>query len=270
MVWARIDDRANGNAKLLALSDSAYRMWAAGLIYCQSNLTDGHIPTHAIATFGVRGKPLSKFSNELTASLAAGKGPLWHVVEDGWMVHDYLDWNDSKVEVMTGRAATRERKERHKNASGTRSGTVQGTVQAGTTTTTTTDLSKNQKGPTAPTRELLTRFDDRHFERFGTRVGFNGAKDSKRMADLWRQRQGDPVTVEMLIDAFFQSRDKFILEAGFTVGVFISQIGKLVTRVPRETAPTEHWEDECKRLHGGTCGNPSFHWAKRDYGTHTA
>lgn len=109
MVWARIDDGANSNAKILALSDPAFRLWACGLIYCQANLTDGFIPSHAVKAFGVRAANVAKITLELTQSLIPGKSPLWHVVTGGWQVHDFLDWNDSRDDVIAGRERAKQR-----------------------------------------------------------------------------------------------------------------------------------------------------------------
>lgn len=110
MPWGRLDDKANGNAKLLALSDSAWRMWGCGLIYCQNNLTDGFIPSFAIDAFGVRAKNKQAVADELCRSLVPGKGPLWHKVDSGYQVHDYLDWNDSRESVEKQRLAALQRK----------------------------------------------------------------------------------------------------------------------------------------------------------------
>jgi hypothetical protein len=111
MPWARIDDRANSDAKLLALSDSAYRLWVGALIFCQANLTDGFIPAHAIETFGVRAKNKAPLVRELTASVL-GKRPLWQEVEGGWQFNDFLDWNDSREVVLAQRAKGKSRVDR--------------------------------------------------------------------------------------------------------------------------------------------------------------
>ncbi|MEO8483095.1 MAG: HNH endonuclease signature motif containing protein [Acidobacteriota bacterium] len=110
MPWARIDDNAGGHAKLLALSDGAYRLWVAGLIYCQRNLTDGAIPRHVIPTFGVRAKNVQLLiAHELCASLVPGRSPLWHITETGYQVHDFLDWNESREAVSIGRLTAKQR-----------------------------------------------------------------------------------------------------------------------------------------------------------------
>lgn len=118
MAWARLDDQANGNGKLLALSNAAWRLWGCGLIYCQANLTDGFIPDHAIETFGVRFRDRRERRNaveELQKSLVPGKGPLWHRVDGGFQVHDYLDWNDSREEILKARAQGKARLDRFRN-----------------------------------------------------------------------------------------------------------------------------------------------------------
>ena len=112
MPWGRLDDRANGNAKLLALSDSAWRMWGCGLIYCQFNLTNGFILSHAIQTFGVRARNKEAIAEELCSVLVPGKGPCWEKTAGGYQVHDYLDWNESREQIEKDRAVGRERLER--------------------------------------------------------------------------------------------------------------------------------------------------------------
>lgn len=117
MAWARLDDRANGNAKLIALGNVAFRLWACGLIYCQANLTDGVIPEHAIPTFGVRATPAQRrtaINDELCQSLVPGKGPMWQRTKGGYEVHDYLDWNDSRETILVGRAQGKARLDRFK------------------------------------------------------------------------------------------------------------------------------------------------------------
>jgi hypothetical protein len=114
MAWARLDDRANNNAKLLALSDGAHRMWTCGLVYCQDNLTDGFIAESAIRAFGVRA-PLKKIVEELCAVLVPGKKPLWHKVSGGYQVNDYADVNDPATTVKKKREQTRERVKRFRS-----------------------------------------------------------------------------------------------------------------------------------------------------------
>jgi hypothetical protein len=114
MAWGRLHDRANGDAKLLALSDAAWRMWGCGLIYCQNALTDGFIPEHAIHAFGVRARNKDAIADELCRVLVPGKAALWERVDGGYQIHDYLDWNDSRADILAGRARGRRRVAHHR------------------------------------------------------------------------------------------------------------------------------------------------------------
>jgi hypothetical protein len=109
MPFGRLHEEAAGDSKLLALSDAAWRMWGMGLIYCQKNLTDGFIPAGAIFLWGVRAKRLHLVADELCAAQVPGKAALWSKAEGGYQVHDYLQWNDSKDEIVKMRADAKDR-----------------------------------------------------------------------------------------------------------------------------------------------------------------
>lgn len=109
MPFGRLHEEAAGDSKLLAISDAAWRMWGMGLIYCQKNLTDGYIPAGAIFVWGIRAKQPHRIAEELCTPQVAGKAALWERAADGYQVHDYLQWNDSKDDILKGRADGRER-----------------------------------------------------------------------------------------------------------------------------------------------------------------
>jgi hypothetical protein len=105
MPWVRIDDHAMEHPKVAGLPDGAFRLWVAGLSYCQKYLTDGFISD--VALRGLRAFT-PKRRGEL---LAAG---LWRDAQGGITVHDYLDWNDSRAHVLSSREQARERLKKHK------------------------------------------------------------------------------------------------------------------------------------------------------------
>jgi hypothetical protein len=79
--------------------------------------------------------------------------------------------------------------------------------------------------PYALLREWDRRFEVAHP---GTRYVFAPGKDAKMM-----QRAATAIGAEevvKLMDLFFASTDRFILEAGHTIPVFVSQINKLLQR----------------------------------------
>ena len=71
----------------------------------------------------------------------------------------------------------------------------------------------------APTRALLTEFDRWHrLICDGVPAVIHGGKDAKLIAGLYRTH-GEDLVRELMAD-YFQSRDAFIQQAGYTVGVF--------------------------------------------------
>jgi hypothetical protein len=85
----------------------------------------------------------------------------------------------------------------------------------------------------APTRELLEMFDKWHVQVLGVKAVIHSGKDAKLIAGLWRSHGLGMVTD--LMQDFFQSDDAFIRSNGYTVGMFVSQAGKLIAR--RQQAP---------------------------------
>lgn len=117
----------------------------------------------------------------------------------------------------------------------------------------------------APTRELLSYFDALHLEHLGERAVITGAKDAKILADLFHSHGLD--RVKELMALFFQTDSEFVREAGYTVGVFRSQMPRLIVK-SRQFRPkivaTKDWRDECDALHGGRCTNVFFHEAMKE------
>lgn len=94
--------------------------------------------------------------------------------------------------------------------------------------------------PRAPTKALLSEFDRLHVERVGKPAHITGAKDAALVAKICT-RYGEDET-RRLMRAFFDSPDPFIRDGGYTVGVFWSQVGKLLAataRLPSASKPRE-------------------------------
>lgn len=87
-----------------------------------------------------------------------------------------------------------------------------------------------------PTRELLTHFDRKHVELTGERAVIIGGKDAKLLVGLCASH--GPARVIELIDLFFASDDPWLVEAGYTVAVFVSQCGKLIARQRLAAGPS--------------------------------
>lgn len=101
MAYAQIHTVALRHPKVLRISDTAFRLWVAGLAHCQEHLTDGAVDAAALWTFGVRHEP-----SHVAELIDAG---LWHRDGDNYEVHDYLDWNESRVIVLGRRSKAKDR-----------------------------------------------------------------------------------------------------------------------------------------------------------------
>ena len=148
MPWVRLHDGLMQHAKIAALSDGAFRLWIVGLCYCQSALTDGFIPNEVIPRDASR----VRYVRELTRSKLPGRAALWKVVRGGFQVHDYLQWNDGRREILQKRASHAARTRRWRDG---RDASRDASPDAFETrsqrdTTTTTTIKDKSSGAAAP------------------------------------------------------------------------------------------------------------------------
>lgn len=115
---------------------------------------------------------------------------------------------------------------------------------------------REQTSARAPTGELLRYFDACHVERVGVRAVIRRGKDAALLAALCRSH-GEGLVKE-LIGEFFASRDPWIRDHGYSVGVFVSQASKLLAVRARNARPRS-WIEACEELHGGTCRDSVAH-----------
>lgn len=98
MTWLRLDDKMSRHAKIVGLTDPAFRLHIHALLYCAEQATDGRVLSAAAPTLSAhRNKPA--LIKEL---VDAG---LWETLVGGWEIHDFLDWNPSKEETEKKRDA---------------------------------------------------------------------------------------------------------------------------------------------------------------------
>src|SRR5262252_8022739 len=125
MPWAQLDDHFHDNPKILETSLPAVGLYAIGLSYCSAQLSDGFIPRVVVS--GRRGS--------VAAARELIEHRFWEPVEGGYRIHDYLDWNKSREQVLAERAAAAERKRSSRRTSGDRpAGVTQGVRQMSGTT----------------------------------------------------------------------------------------------------------------------------------------
>lgn len=107
MPWVRVDDQFTEHPKAVGRSPIALTIWLSAMCYAGRNLTDGAIDAAMIP----------RLANALPKACQSGaeelvKAGLWERTETGYMIHDYLDYNPSREEVLAKRAKDSARKGR--------------------------------------------------------------------------------------------------------------------------------------------------------------
>lgn len=107
MSWLKLDDRYPDHPKLQALGDdydAGLSLDIRGKCYASANLTDGFIPERV-------------FRHEKAMIARLVEVGLWHEVDGGYVIHDFLDYNPSRAEVLAKREAWRTRQAKSRGMS---------------------------------------------------------------------------------------------------------------------------------------------------------
>jgi hypothetical protein len=117
MTWLRIEPGILEHPRFAGISDRALRLWLEAVTYCARNLSDGCVP-NARAML-----PQCKRKLRLDPVAELEQRGIVSMRKNGsMMVHDYLDYNPSKQQVLAERAKRNERvqrwRDRHGNAVG--------------------------------------------------------------------------------------------------------------------------------------------------------
>lgn len=114
MTYLLLEGEFAENTKIQGLSDKAFRLHVTGLTHCARNLTDGaisEIDLRKLAAISAIARPNVVITQLQTAGL-------WEPNGSGWIIHDYLEHNPSRRELLEKRAKARSRKRRWRNAQG--------------------------------------------------------------------------------------------------------------------------------------------------------
>lgn len=113
MAWIRLSDDYIYHPKFTRLSHLAFRLWHEGMAYCRKLLTDGAIPRRALKDFKYATRAAV---DELSTPASLGIAPLWLPTDDGFRVHDYLDWNPSREDDQRDREGAKKRMRRYRGS----------------------------------------------------------------------------------------------------------------------------------------------------------
>lgn len=124
MPWVRFDDQYPIHRKVDGLSDAAFRLHTSAIFWSARNLTDGFVSREDLDGVSARVRTPGRFAAECVRREA------WHdarfdcpsekcpapVDEDGWVIHDYWEFQPSKVQVVRDREAAARRQAKWREA----------------------------------------------------------------------------------------------------------------------------------------------------------
>jgi hypothetical protein len=105
MGWVRIDDNFPHHPKVVAVGATAMGLYVAALCHSNVFMTDGFVSKVCLGSV-LEWKSSKSKERAVSALVAAG---LWTVVEGGYQIHDYLDYQPSRAQIVGERDAARER-----------------------------------------------------------------------------------------------------------------------------------------------------------------
>lgn len=109
MPWGKLDDSLYDHPKLDLLGRDRLAgagLWAISISWCNKRLTDGFMTAERIRQLGGTVRLADKL-------VEAG---LYEATAEGYHVHDFLDFNDSRADVEAHREADRRKKQAQRSA----------------------------------------------------------------------------------------------------------------------------------------------------------
>lgn len=103
MGWAKFDDQFTDHPKVQAVGPMAELLAMRAVIYAARYETDGVIPESVLPRLAVG---ITSAKRQISALLQEN---LWEKCDEGWRIHDFLDYHPSKADKDAERQAARER-----------------------------------------------------------------------------------------------------------------------------------------------------------------
>lgn len=180
MPWVRFDDQFPIHRKVDSLSDPAFRLHVSAIFWSARNLTDGYVPEIDLDAASPRTmqRP-SKFVSELVRRGA------WAKSQDGWQIHDYLDYQPSKVRVVEDRKKNAMRQKRFRDKDDDSNGVSHGVSNATPSRPEPVEEDSLRSPSSTPRRNDPPRRDvDQLCERLLAQITDNGAR--AKITAKWR------------------------------------------------------------------------------------
>ena len=105
--WIKLDDGLHSHPKIIeawSIDRAGVGLHLRALSYAADHLTDGHIRESWVAE-------LFRVESERTSAVGALlQSGLWERNDDGYLIHDYLEFNESRADVLARREKDTTRK----------------------------------------------------------------------------------------------------------------------------------------------------------------
>lgn len=111
MAWVRIDDRCRTNPKIQKSGTAGYVLWLAALQWCNENAGDGIIPKCVLSTLW---SPLGERFYAKKAAKKLTAAGLWIEHDDHFEIHDYLEYQPSRAQIIAKKEAAKMRQQKHR------------------------------------------------------------------------------------------------------------------------------------------------------------
>ena len=98
MTWVKLDDQFADHPKVVAAGPMAAWLYVCGLTYAARLMTDGYIPNAQVRRLA----DIEGADEQAQRLVDVG---LWEVVEDGFQIHDYEDYQLTRADIEKKRAA---------------------------------------------------------------------------------------------------------------------------------------------------------------------
>lgn len=107
MGWIKLDDSFSEHPKVVQAGDRAAWLFVCGLLYASRTLSNGFVPASQVSRLCAL-RDAQALAKRLTSV------GLWVEVEDGYVIHDYLEHQRSAAQVKEERRKSAERVKRHR------------------------------------------------------------------------------------------------------------------------------------------------------------
>jgi hypothetical protein len=116
--WFRLDDSFHSHPKVIAAGNEAIGLYVRSGTYAAEHLTDGFVGEDIAVLYGARNaatRRSPRTGKPETLADALVRTRLWHRARGGWTIHDYLDYNPSREDVIRERKQAAERQKRRRD-----------------------------------------------------------------------------------------------------------------------------------------------------------